>query len=113
MTDGVIDAAGLRMYGMLPLKVINAVKDNYTLSAGDGATVSVPVTIPTGYTPIGIIGFSVSNATSGGTLSSNVYVRGAYLSGSTPYIKVESRTASGGNASKIKIEIRVLCTSIQ
>ncbi len=113
MTDGVIDAAGLRMYGMLPLKVINAVKDNYTLSAGDGATVSVPVTIPTGYTPIGIVGFSVSNATSGGTLSSNVYVRGLYLSGSTPYIKVESRTASGGTASKIKIEMRVLCTSMQ
>lgn len=113
MTEGVIDATGLRMYGMLPLKVVTGMKDNYTLSAGGGATVSIPVTIPTGYTPIGIVGFNVSNATSGGTLSSNVYVRGMYLSGDTPYIKVESRTPSTGNDSKIKIELHVLCTSLQ
>ena len=101
----------MQILGNNLLKVIGATNDNYTLNGGANATVSLTLdsTVASGYTPIGIVRFNVSNATNSGTNASDVWVRGAYLSGSTPTVKVVN---SGSSTAKIKITAGVLYTTL-
>lgn len=111
MSQGIMDVTGIRVYGMPPLRVVQAKLDNKTIAKSDGETVTLSLTIPTGYTAIGIVGFNISNASSSGSGASNVYVRGAYLSGTTPTIKVENLSST--SSVKILISMNVLCTAMQ
>lgn len=44
----------------------------------------------TGYTPLGVVGFRIINATSGGTNGANVATNQAYISGNTAYFRIKN-----------------------
>lgn len=79
--------------------------DGLTVNAGNYATTSKSVA-KTGYTPIGIVGVHLENATSGGTYNTYCFTHSFYLSGSTAYFTLRNIHASTN--AKVKLSVTVL-----
>lgn len=79
--------------------------DGLTVNANNYATTSKSVS-KTGYTPLGIVGVHLENATTGGTYNTYVFTHSFYLSGTTAYFVLRNTHASTN--AKIKITISVL-----
>lgn len=75
-------------------------KDNFSIPRGSTASGTVSVA-KTGYTPIGVVGMNVSNASSSGQSWSTTYCYGWYLSGTTVYF-------SFGNYNSITAKIKII-----
>lgn len=84
-------------------------KDNQTI-AGSGTkygTITIDAS-KSGYTPIGVLGYDISNASSSGANSSYISVYEARISGSNVSISVRNNHSSA--AAKIKVAATVLYT---
>ena len=98
---GGIIAGGLPS-GLLAEEVVLA--DNKSITGNNYGNGNKSVS-KTGYTPIGIVGMHLENATSGGTLNTYCMLHSFYLSGTTAYWIVRN-TNSG--AAKIKVTATIL-----
>lgn len=78
--------------------------DNVTISGSSYGNNSKSVS-KTGFTPIGIVGMHLENASSGGTLNTYCAVHSFYLSGSTAYWIVKNTSTS---QAKIKVTATIL-----
>lgn len=80
--------------------------DNITLA--ENAYVNQNITIEkTGYTPIGIVGFRVTNASSSGSNATFCYVGACFLINETT-ARVMTKNANGNNSAKVKIVVWVM-----
>lgn len=86
--------------------------DNLTVSASTYGTQNIDVE-RAGFTPLGVIGFTVSNATTGGTNSSWFSVRTAYIFFASEenkhYAQINYRN-HGTNQAKVRVVVIVLYT---
>ena len=93
------------------LLVDNIVLDNVTVAASGYDTKDLEVERNDGFVPIGVVGFSVTNATNSGTGASYINVRTAGLYVSTAdnvtYMQFSYRNANSSQA-KIRITGKVL-----
>ena len=99
-TGGII-AGGLPS-GLLAEEVVLA--DNKSITGNNYGNGNKSVS-KTGYTPIGIVGMHLENATSGGTLNTYCMLHSFYLSGTTAYWIVRNTNSS---AAKIKVTATIL-----
>ena len=79
--------------------------DGLTVEHGNYNTTNKSVA-KTGYTPIGIVGMHLANATTGGTYNTFVFPHSWYLSGTTAYFTLRNTHAS--TDAKIKITATIL-----
>ena len=79
----------------------NTTKDNFSIPNGSSAASGTVSVAKTGYTPIGIVGMSIANASSSGKSWSTVYCCRWYLSGTTVYF-------SFGNYNSITAKIKII-----
>ena len=105
----ITDGSGNVLSGMLPISngivaedVLLA--DDITISGQTYANGSKSVT-KSGYTPIGIVGMHLQNATTGGAYNTTCAVHSFYLSGTTAYWIVRGTTT---NTAKIKVTGAIL-----
>lgn len=78
--------------------------DNITVSSTSTTDQSVSIA-KSGYTPLGVIGFSVVNASSSGTASNNAATAFCYLDGSTCKMRVRN---VGTATMKVKLGVQIL-----
>lgn len=106
-------ALSINSRGLPAIDIITGEVDNLTVNGSDDQTITFSVAqcnIPDEYTPLGVVQFNVSNASSSGTGSSKIWVRGAYINSSgRPCIKVVNSSSSNA---KILVTIEVLCSSL-
>ena len=107
--NGVVDAAGGYTAGSNPLLTTRTVSvDNVSIVASASSAYSqqqLAVTSITGYTPIGVIGWAVGNASSSGVGASYISVYQAYLAGDHVNFYVRNHSSS---AVKVKLTATVL-----
>ena len=103
---GNIDGYSFTINGSKLLKVSNTVKDNVSIAKATTGSGSFTVSSISGYTPVGIVGFDLSNASSSGTGVGNVVPLQWQLSGSTVNWQIRNNHAS--NAAKIQIQVFIL-----
>ena len=87
------------------LVVDNAIEDNISIDASGAANKTFSCA-KTGYTAIGVVGFSVANASSSGSNASYAVVRGCFLASATTvtiYIRNDFNAAA-----KVKATVYVL-----
>ena len=83
-------------------------KDNIAQAAGGGQTVSITIT-KSGYTAIGIVGWNISDASSGGGRSGYIRTYGVYINDqTTANVAIRNRLASGTGDAKVKITVYIL-----
>lgn len=83
-----------------------SIKDNVTVNgSGTKYTDGNASIAKTGYTPLGVVGFRVINASSSGTNGANVVISHAYISGTTAYFRVKNTETS---SAKVRIYFTVL-----
>jgi hypothetical protein len=83
-----------------------SIKDNVSVSgSGTNYTDGNGSIAKTGYTPLGVVGFRVINASSGGLNGANVFISHAYISGTTAYFRVKNTESS---AAKVRIYFTIL-----
>lgn len=83
--------------------------DGLTVEHGNYNTTNKSVA-KTGYTPIGIVGMHLANATTGGTYNTFVFPHSWYLSGTTAYFTLRNTHAS--TDAKIKITATILYAKV-
>lgn len=106
-SDGVIDCAGGYKVGGDPLfKIANCTKDNISISKTSTASGTITPTAYTGYTPIGVIGYDLNNASSSGQNLTTCVPLAIYFSSGT--VSYQIRNNSSANTAKIKVIARVL-----
>ena len=83
-----------------------SIKDNVTVNgSGTKYTDGNASVAKTGYTPLGVVGFRVINASSSGVNGANVAVTHAYISGTTAYFRVKNTETS---SAKVRIYFTIL-----
>lgn len=106
--DGNIEAQGAIAAGGYPSGLYTekvTIIDGLTVAHANYATTSKSVA-KTGFTPIGIVGMHLENATSGGTYNTYCFTHSFYLSGSTAHFTIRNVHAS--TDAKIKINAVIL-----
>lgn len=83
-----------------------SIKDNVSVN-GSGTTYTDgnASIAKTGYTPLGVVGFRVINASSSGANGANVVISHAYISGTTAYFRVKNTASS---AAKVRVYFTIL-----
>ena len=87
------------------LKVVATTKDNISITASTTGSGTFTVTSQSGYTPVGIVGFDCSNATSSGTGIGSCVPLQFELNGSTVSWQMRNNSSS---AAKIAIQVFTL-----
>jgi hypothetical protein len=83
-----------------------SIKDNVTVNgSGTKYTDGNASIAKTGYTPLGVVGFRVINASSSGANGANVVISHAYISGTTAYFRVKNTETS---SAKVRIYFTIL-----
>lgn len=83
-----------------------SIKDNVTVNgSGTKYTDGNASVAKTGYTPLGVVGFRVINASSSGTNGANVVISHAYISGTTAYFRVKNTETS---SAKVRVYFTIL-----
>lgn len=90
-------------YGFISEEVVLA--DNITISASTYGNGNLSVA-KSGYTPIGVVGFHLQNASTGGSNNTTCAEHSCYLSGSTCYWIVRNTSTSA--TAKIKVTATIL-----
>ena len=88
-----------------PWVIENRSQDNLTVTGSEQVAFSINVE-KVGYTPIGVVGFNLTNASSSGARVSFVFVNSVAVTSSTS-VRVATRNTNS-SAAKIKIELSVL-----
>ena len=91
-------------YGIISEDILLA--DNQTVNSSSYANGSLSVA-KTGYTPIGVVGYHLQNASSSGANNTLCAMHSCYLSGSSCYWVVRN---TGGSNAKIKVTATILYT---
>ena len=106
-SSGVIDTTGsFTMSGSKLLKVVATTKDNISIAKATTGSSSFTISTQSGYTPVGIVGVDLSNASSSGTGVNHCSLLQYQLSGST--VDWQIRNTSTTAAIKISIQVFVL-----
>lgn len=71
--------------------------DNISVTASETQTLTIPCG-KEGYTPIGIVGFQLANASSSGARVSFVFVFAVYLNTTDPSVKINVRNTNSSAA---------------
>ena len=95
-----------KMSGSNLLKVVATTKDNISIAKATTGSDTFTVSSQTGYTPVGIVGFDLSNASSSGTGVGSVVPLQIQLSGST--VSWQIRNNHSSTAAKISLQVFVL-----
>ena len=90
------------------LIVVEKVVDNISVNGNAYTDGSISAT-ESGKTCIGVVGYSITNATSSGSNGGNCAMAHAYLDGDTLRVRVRN-TASA--AAKVKVTLKVLYTEV-
>ena len=106
VNGGVNITGSYTMSGSKLLKVVATTKDNVSIAKATTGSDSFTVSSQSGYTPVGIVGFDLSNASSSGTGVGSVVPLQIQLSGST--INWQIRNNHSSTAAKISIQVFIL-----
>ena len=104
-TTGLDIQGSYTMGGKKLLKVVTAKKDNLSISKTNTASGTFNVSSQSGYTPVGVVGFDLSNATSSGSGASYAVPLQIQLSGSSIAYQIRN---SHSAAIRISLEVFVL-----
>lgn len=95
--------------GGASLQVVSGTKDNQSVSSSSYVGVLIDISVPTGYTPIGIVGVHLANASSSGTGVTLASIAQFYVSSNTQaYVRIKNPSSS---ALKLAVTADVLCVS--
>lgn len=100
-TNGVINISN-RPFGLFTDKIL--IKDNITIAANSFADGNASVA-SSYFQPLGVVGFSATNATSSGVGGAKAVIAHAYVDGTTAYYRVKN---TGASQIKVKVEFNIL-----
>ena len=105
-TGNINTTGSFTMSGSKLLKVVATTKDNVSIAKATTGNGTFTVSTQSGYTPVGIVGFDMSNASSSGTGVNNCVPLQYELNGST--VSWQIRNNHSSSAVKIQMQVFIL-----
>lgn len=95
--------------GGASLQVVSGTADNQSVSASSYVGMNIAISVPSGYTPIGVVGIHLANASSGGGGVTLASIAQFFIQDSThAYVRIKNTSST---ALKLAVTADVLCVS--